>query len=216
MASLEMYREELATEFVLPQAGDSQVGGTLQRKLAVDGTLPRPDAPGGYAWAPGQHVGVYDPRQRRKTTEESEVEELRRWLEGPMGGVGGLELTPGLLERKRSSLKKTELVSPSKKPAGAPSFVSPREQVDLRPTPVVEKRQITTENKLPTRVELKAVRRKGTAAGDLWAGKYDFGKASPEDMKQQLNLLQKNEGAMRALRDAMLLEGKVTKSEDKK
>ena len=35
-------------------------------------------------------------------------------------------------------------------------------------------------------------------------------------MKQQLNLLQKNEGAMRALRDAMLLEGKVTKSEDKK
>ena len=88
--------------------------------------------------------------------------------------------------------------------------------MDLRPTPVVEKRQITTENKLPTRVELKAVRRKGTAAGDLWAGKYDFGTASPEDMKQQLNLLQKNEGAMRALRDAMLLEGKVTKSEDKK
>ena len=135
---------------------------------------------------------------------------------GHMGGVGGLELTPSLLERKRSSLKKTELVSPSKKPAGALSFVSPREQVDLRPTPVVEKRQITTENKLPTRVELKAVRRKGTAAGDLWAGKYDFGTASPEGMKQQLNLLQKNEGAMRALRDAMLLEGKVTKSEDKK
>ena len=45
-------------------------------------------------------------------------------------------------------------------------------------------------------------------------GRYDVGSAgTPEALRKQLLALQKQPAAMRALRDAMLLEGKVTQSE---
>ena len=45
-------------------------------------------------------------------------------------------------------------------------------------------------------------------------GRYDVGSAgTPEALRKQLLALQKQPAAMRALRDAMLLEGKVTQSD---
>ena len=66
----------------------------------------------------------------------------------------------------------------------------------------------------PSQPQAKPERfRRGLTAGDLWAGKYDVGSAaSPEALRQQLMALQKQPAAIRALRDAMLLEGKVTQS----
>ena len=44
-------------------------------------------------------------------------------------------------------------------------------------------------------------------------GRYDVAATgSPEALRRQLLVLQKQPAAMRALRDAMLLEGKVTQS----
>ena len=79
-------------------------------------------------------------------------------------------------------------------------------RASLRPTPQLERR--------PSAPQAKPERfRRGLTAGDLWAGKYDVGSAaSPEALRQQLMALQKQPAAIRALRDAMLLEGKVTQS----
>ena len=47
----------------------------------------------------------------------------------------------------------------------------------------------------------------------LSTGRYDVGSGgTPEALRKQLLALQKQPAAMRALRDAMLLEGKVTQS----
>lgn len=115
--------------------------------------------------------------------------------------------TPAFLERMRSDLRKTP--SSDEQPSKGEHVVNLREQVALKPTPPVEKRQPDSEG-----VKEQQRCRKGLAAGDLWAGKYEIGTAKPEDMQQQLMALQNNPNALRALRDAMLLEGKVTKSDE--
>lgn len=147
-----------------------------------------------------QRAGVMQPKVQRKWSQAE-------GMEGETGATTdeGVELptppkvTPAVLERKRSGLRPTP-------PSGCRSGPDSREVVSLRPTPQLERR--------PSDPEAKPQRcRRGIGAGDLWAGKYDVGSGgTPEALRKQLLALQKQPAAMRALRDAMLLEGKVTQS----